>query len=164
MKVNKLTIDQVIEKLELEPLEPEGGYFRRTYVSKKNLTNPPRPAMTCIYYLITKDNFSAFHRIGSDEIYHFYAGDQVQLFLINKHGTLEVVELGNELTNAFPQWIVEKEVWQACRIKKGEDRGWSLLGTTVSPGFDFKDFEIGKKLELSKKFPSLVEIIESLTR
>lgn len=155
---------KVIAALDLEPLLPEGGFFKRTYASpEKTGENLDRPLMTCIYYLITSEDFSAFHRLKSDEIYHFYAGDKVELHLLKENGTHCSVLLGHDFKDCTPQAVVQAGVWQACRIQGGQKNSWALMGTTVAPGFDLADFELGNKESLIIFFPKHTRLISELT-
>jgi len=101
---------------------------------------------------VTPDSFAALHRVKSDEIFHFYKGSTVEMIQIDQNGKLTKHLIGNDILNGeSPQVLVPKGVWQALRVKKGGD--WSLMGTTVAPGFEFEDFEVGNRNELVKQFP-----------
>lgn len=160
--------EDIVKKLKLEPLEPEGGYFRRTYESEEFVQGAQggeRHLLTTIYYLLTKSNFSSFHRLPHVEIFHFYTGARVQFSFISPAGEWENVVMGpNVLSGEVPQLIVPPNVWQAAQILPAESGDWALLGTTVSPGFDFADFELGKRDGLCREFPSYSEEIRKLTR
>ncbi|MGE0173672.1 MAG: cupin domain-containing protein [Oligoflexales bacterium] len=150
-------IEDVIEKLNLVPLPEEGGFYNETYRSSLifKTANGDRCSKTAIYYLLSPTDFSALHRVKHDEIFHFYAGDPVAMLMIDQTGEAKQVSLGNDiLSDEFPQMIVPAGVWQGCRIKSPQI-GWSLLGTTVSPGFEFIDFELGNRSEIIKAFPHL---------
>lgn len=157
-------VAQLIDQLQLVP-HPEGGYFRETYRSSVVFETPSgkRNSSTAIYFLLLKGNFSAFHRITSDEVWHFYAGDPISVFVIHQHGTLEEIRLGNGFTNGeVPQYVVPAGAWFASKVADGGFSG--LVGCTVSPGFDFVDFEMASEVELMKQFPQHSEIISELTR
>ncbi len=166
------TAKEVIQKLDLKPLPEEGGYYRETYRSEKidapaRLlgidTDEPRVMSTAIYYLIIPESFSALHRIKSEEIFHFYAGDPVEMIQINKQGVLSRCVLGADIFKGeVPQVVVPRGDWQALRLPKGS--AWSLMGTTVSPGFEFADFEVGDREQLLKDFPAHREEIMRFTR
>src|SRR4029079_3590727 len=95
---------------------------------------------TCIYYLLTPDTFSAIHRVKSDEIFHFYAGDAIEMLQLWPGGETNVVTIHNDLAASVePQIIVPAGVWQGCRLVPGGQ--WALMGCTVAPGFDYTDFE-----------------------
>ncbi|HTY09169.1 MAG TPA: cupin domain-containing protein, partial [Candidatus Edwardsbacteria bacterium] len=119
--------------LNLKPLELEGGYFSETYRSRTRIPadrRGQRPCSTAIYYLLTPDTFSALHRLRSDEVFHFYAGDPVEMLLLRPGGQSEVLVLGNDLARRRrPQVIVPRGVWQGARLARGGQ--WALLGTTV---------------------------------
>ena len=143
-------VDKIIRELDLKP-HPEGGYFRETY--RSTLVIDPwnaedsaqkRNCSTCIYFLLTSNMFSAFHRIKQDEIWHFYQGSPLRLHMISPEGEYSTVSVGNNLDNGqTPQFVVPKEYWFAGEtIDKG---GYSLTGCTVSPGFDFQDFELADR-------------------
>jgi predicted cupin superfamily sugar epimerase len=159
---------QVIELMKLEPLQGEGGYFRRTYCSTQTAEyrNQVKPIVSAIYYLITPDDFSALHILKRDEIFHFYAGDSIEFVKI-VNGKAETIAFGNDILNGdTPQVIVEGGVWQALRIseKSKTKHGWALVGTTVSPAFEYDDFTIGIRSELTNEFPHLSAVINRFTR
>ena len=120
-----------------------------------------RSVATAIYYLLTDDSFSAFHCISSDEIFHFYCGDPVEMYTISPEGTLRRSVLGANLNAEMnPQIIVPAGIWQAARLSTGGT--YALLGTTVSPGFDFADYQHGKRDHLLSHFPQHAAIISEL--
>ncbi|HVJ64040.1 MAG TPA: cupin domain-containing protein [Bdellovibrionota bacterium] len=158
----------VIELMQLEPLPGEGGYVRRTYESKQKVPyqNEPHPVVSAIYYLITADNFSAFHLLERDEIFHFYAGDAIDFVQI-KNDQAETVVFGNDIAGGeVPQIVVEGGTWQALRIspRAKTQHGWALVGTTVSPAFVPADHAIADRDALLRKFPALAKTIERFTR
>lgn len=169
------TAREIIERLQLVPLTIEGGYFRETYRAPLTLpagTLPTeyageRTASTCIYYLLTPEAFSAIHRVRSDEIFHFYAGDPVEMLQLwpsedASRGETKVVTIHNELaTGHEPQVVVPAGVWQGCRLMPGGE--WALLGCTVAPGFDYADFELGRRSELIAAYPQFEKLITALT-
>lgn len=153
-----------IEKLNLEP-HPEGGFFRETYRSKSTTqtTEGARSHSTAIYFLLEKGNFSAFHRIKSDELWHFYAGDSLSIYVLHKTGKLEVIHLGADASqNQLPQAVVPADTWFASRV--AGNGTYSLVGCTVAPGFDFADFELAEREKLQRAFPAHAETIAALTR
>ncbi len=159
---------QVIELMKLEPLQGEGGFFRRTYCSAQiaEYRNAIKPIVSAIYYLITPEDFSALHLLQRDEIFHFYAGDSIEFIKI-KDGKLETVAFGNDIQNGdLPQVVVEGGVWQGLRIseKSKIKNGWALVGTTVSPAFEYDDFLVGDRSQLKEEFPHLAAIIKRFTR
>jgi len=150
--MKQMSAQNVIQALKLEPLNQEGGYFRRTYESKAQAAS--RALASAIYYLITKDDYSALHRVGVDEIFHFYCGDAVQLFQIDPAGKPQTTILGNKLeAGQLPQLLVPAGCWQGLRLVEGGD--WALLGTTCHPGFVYSDFEIGERSKVLAQHPHL---------
>ncbi|MCB2208971.1 MAG: cupin domain-containing protein [Bacteroidetes bacterium] len=163
------SIDKIISALELEP-HPEGGYFKETYrslgeIKKENLGldyKGKRNYSTCIYFLITSDNFSAFHRIKQDEIWHFYDGSPIRLHIISESGIHTDHVIGCDLDKGeTPQYIVPGGCWFGAEVII--KNAYSLVGCTVSPGFSFEDFEIKTRKELISLFPVHEEIISKLT-
>lgn len=161
----------VINLLDLVPLPEEGGYYRETYRSEETVDRSalhPRYSSdksysTAIYYLLPADDISAMHRIKSEEIFHFYAGDPAEMLLIYPDGSHTLITLGNNLeVGEVPQVIVPKGVWQGCRVKRGGE--WTLMGTTVAPAFDFEDFELGSRGDLIALYPQCEELIREYTR
>jgi predicted cupin superfamily sugar epimerase len=168
-----LTAEKLIELLDLKPLPMEGGFFRETYRAEETFSPAQLPARypsarsfsTAIYYLLTSAPgcFSALHRVASDEVFHFYVGDAVEMLLLNPEGTWQRVELGNDLLRGErPQLVVPRGVWQGARVAAGGS--FALLGTTVAPGFDAEDFELGAREELLRRYPQAAELIAALTR
>jgi predicted cupin superfamily sugar epimerase len=159
-----------IEKLGLEQ-HPEGGYFRQTY--KAGLVVPKsalpegftgaRAASTAIYFLLEGRNFSAFHRLRSDEVWHFYAGDPLVVHGIEPEGKYFSIQLGHDFeAGEVLQAVVPAECWFASHV--ADWKSFSLVGCTVAPGFDFGDFEMGRREELAARYPRHREVIERLTR
>jgi predicted cupin superfamily sugar epimerase len=165
-----ITADELIERLGLQQ-HPEGGYFRETYRSDEMIEKDALPKRyagnrkygTAIYYLLTKDAFSTIHRIKTDEIYHFYLGDPVELVQLLPDGSGRVTMLGNDIASgAHVQTVVSRGTWHGARLAEGGK--YALLGTTVSPGFEFADFEIGHRTDLVRSYPSFRDCIIALTR
>lgn len=155
-----------VDRLNLEP-HPEGGYFKETYRSSAAVSFDGFPSgrniSTGIYFLLTTDNFSAFHRIKSDEMWHFYAGDPLCIHVIHENGKLQEIHLGLDLDNGeIPQAVVPANCWFASEVKDGGIYG--LVGCTVAPGFDFEDFEMAERSELIQQFPQHSERILAFTR
>ncbi|MEJ1960332.1 MAG: cupin domain-containing protein [Gammaproteobacteria bacterium] len=160
-----LSADQVINALGLTP-HPEGGFFRETYRANASVNAPftsvPRAASTAIYFLLRSGDYSAFHSVRSDEVWHHYLGATLELHTIDAAGEYERIELGPNLLNGeVPQWVVPANHLQGARII-GD--GFGLFGCTVAPGFDFADFNIPPRAELVTRFPALADLIESFTR
>lgn len=158
------SVEYWVKYLNLLP-HPEGGFYKETYRSESILepfdVGKKRNLSTGIYFLITKGNFSAFHRIKSDEMWHFYAGSPLSVHIIDQQGKFYTLNIGNTgEKDQTPQAIVPAGAWFAS-----ESCGdYSLVGCTVSPGFDFEDFELAKSSELCKLFPNESSIIQRLTR
>jgi predicted cupin superfamily sugar epimerase len=155
----------LIRLLQLLP-HPEGGYYRETYRSESSIdvNGKKRNYCTGIYFLLEKDNFSALHRIKSDELWHFYAGDPLEIIEINPSGNLTITTLGEKDQVNF-QYCVKAGNWFGSRVKSGGPAvAGSLVGCTVSPGFDFEDFEMASAQKLISEFPQHSQIIKSLTR
>jgi predicted cupin superfamily sugar epimerase len=166
-----LTAERIRTLLKLEPHPIEGGYFVQTYRCELPIPKVSLPASypadrtmsTAIYYLLTPDTFSAMHSLPGDEIFHFYLGDPVEMLQLNPDGTGEVVVLGQDLASGMRlQHVVLGGIWQGSRLRAGGE--YALLGTTMSPGFDYDDYETGDRQQLSAEYPEFSERIASLTR
>jgi len=165
-----LTVEQIRDILKLQPLPVEGGYFAETYRSKDTIPNGApgaypnhRPLSTAIYYMLAPDTFSALHRLSGDEIFHFYLGDPVEMLLLKPDGTGQAVLLGPDISAGMRlQHTVAGGTWQGSRLIPGGE--FALLGTTMAPGFDPADFEIGDRQELSAAYPPYAPLIALLTR
>lgn len=163
-------INQIIKSLDLEP-HPEGGFYKETYRSE-GVMNPQdsglemegnRNFSTSIYFLLVAGNFSAFHRIKQDEIWHFYDGDPIDLHVINPKGEYTKVKIGRNFANGeVPQYVVQAGDWFASEVS--QNGNYSLAGCTVSPGFDFRDFELANAQQLTAVYPVYLEVISRLTR
>lgn len=158
---NMVTAKEVIKQLNLKPLNDEGGYFRQTFKSERSNVSPTvygtnpdvaRAFSTAIYFLVVPNSFSALHRIPSDEVFHFYGGDPVEMIQIDQNGNISHFILGGDIFNGqTPQIVVPRGVWQGSRLIKGG--AWALMGTTVAPGFEFIDLEVADRETLLKEFP-----------
>ena len=160
-----MTAEEIKSLLHLEPHPIEGGSFRRTYTSPGNVDLPrgERPQGTAIYYLLEPGTFSEMHVLDSDEIFHFYLGDPVEMLQLHPSGGSAVFTLGQGLeAGQHVQLVVPAGVWQGTRlIGNGQV---ALLGCTVTPGFDFADYRGGTYAELSEKWPAQADRIRALTR
>ena len=157
--------------LGLQPLAREGGFYAEAYRSRETLAATCLPDRysgercfgTAIYFLLTPETFSALHRLKSDEIYHFYMGDPVETLALRADGSGEVLALGSDLYGgARPQAVIPAGAWQGSRLRAGGK--FALLGTTVAPGFEFSDFELGSREFLLAKYPDFSGMIRELTR
>jgi hypothetical protein len=143
-----MTAEDVKNLLGLRPHPREGGWYVRTYEAAETVAAgafgdgrypSARRTGTAIYYLLEPDTFSEMHRLKSDEVFHFYAGDAVEMLQLMADGTGAVVVIGNDLLRGQrPQVVVERGVWQGSRLVEGGR--WALLGCTVSPGFEFEEY------------------------
>jgi len=159
-----------VRTIELIP-HPEGGYFRETYRSPVTLELQALPAgyegsrsvSTAIYFLLKKGQFSALHRLRSDELWHFHAGGPLKVVVIDECGTGKEVLLGScpENGESF-QAVVPAGCWFGALPVEGAS--YSLVSCTVAPGFDFRDFELGDRDDLLERYPEHRKIIEQLTR
>ena len=160
---------EIIEFFDLEK-HPEGGYFKEIYRSKgvilvKDLPDyfvGNRNYCTSIYFLLTSDSFSAFHKINQDEIWHFYKGSNIKLHIISPEGNYDVILIGNDfLKGEIPQFTVPANYYFAAEVV--ENNSYSFVGCTVAPGFDFRDFTLPTYQTLSQIFPHLKDTIKKLT-
>lgn len=166
-----MTADELKAMLDLKPLPGEGGFFKEIFRAPEMLAKSSLPqryederaTMTSIFYMLDTSTFSAFHRLKSDEIYHFYLGDPVVLSLIDQSGKLTEVTLGKDIASGHQlHYVVPKLVWQGSRLAPGGD--FALMGCTVAPGFEFADYEHGDRRVLLGDHPLHEEIIVALTR
>ena len=156
-----------IQKLQLEK-HPEGGYFKEIYRSGEMFfidapqKNTKRNVSTSIYFLLEGTQISKFHRLKSDELWHFYDGSAVKVYLIDETGKLTELRLGkkNESGELF-QAVIKKNIWFAAEVVN--KKSFALIGCTVSPGFDFSDFELAKRNYLTLHFPSHKDLILRFT-
>lgn len=162
-------IQDIINHLGLQP-HPEGGFFKEVYRSEGNIPQHSlspeyagdRNYATSIYFLLTSETFSAFHRIRQDEIWHFYKGTPIKLHTINSEGIHAEHSIGNSiLNNQQPQLVVKGGDWFAAEII--DQNSYALVGCTVAPGFSFEDFELPKRAELIERFPQHEALITRLT-
>ena len=154
----------------LQP-HPEGGYYKQTYRSEVLIDSGAlpdsfsgqRPISTAIYFLLPGGSFAAFHRIKSDELWHFYSGVSLHIHVIHQDGFYEILKLGANIEEGQShQHKVPANVWFASEPSTKE--GFSFVGCTVSPGFDFNDFELATSDQLIAEYPHLEEIVSRLCR
>lgn len=160
-----MTADEIKKRLGLEPHPVEGGFFRRTYTAPGavELARGVRAASTAIYYLLEPGTFSEMHLLESDEMFHFYLGDPVEMLQLFPDGNSVVLTLGQNLeVGQHVQLVVPAGVWQGTRLI-GEGK-MALLGCTVTPGFDFVDYRNASAEELIARWPAEAERIKGLTR
>jgi hypothetical protein len=160
-----MTAEEIKSLLKLQPHPVEGGWFRRTYTSPVSvaLLRGVRPYGSAIYYLLEAGVFSEMHGLASDETFHFYLGDPVEMLQLHPNGSSAVLTLGPGLAaGQHVQLTVPAGVWQGTRLVEGGKV--ALLGCTVTPGFDFADYRSGKYQELAQQWPLHAARIKALTR
>ncbi len=164
------TAEYWIKKLNLQK-HPEGGYFNEVYRSDEEIKSEHLPKRysgarnhsTSIYFLLTGDAFSAFHRIKSDETWHFYEGSAVIVHMINEAGKYTTVKIGsNPEEDEVFQYTIPHGVWFAAEVNKPDS--YTLVGCTVAPGFHYDDFELANRDELTKLFPGCEDVIRKFIR
>jgi uncharacterized protein len=166
--MNRHTAESWIEHLGLTP-HPEGGYYIETYRSDEEIPSgvladrsDSRALSTCIYYLLRSGDVSHFHRLKSDEIWHFYDGSSAVIYFINSLGERSSVKIGLDLEQGDrPQLLIPKGTWFAAEVDASNS--FILVGCTVAPGFDFQDFELADRSGLLSQYPQHRELIEHLT-
>ena len=165
-----LNAAQLIQQYNLQS-HPEGGWFKETYKCHEYIPASALPKRfgsnrafsTAIYFLLEQGNFSAFHRIKSDECWHFYAGDPLRVYVLQPNGHLDIIDLGNDIFHGQQfQYIVPANCWFASRPLPGSS--FCFVGCTVAPGFDFADFEMADAASLIAKYPQYQNIIKELCR
>ncbi len=171
-----MNVAALIELLALTP-HPEGGFFRETFRASERVQRGDgrtqgqghtRTAGTAIYFLLPHGTFSAWHRVGSDETWHHYDGAPLEIHTIDADGVHAVVSLGRDFSRGErPQHVVPAGVFQAARLLASADakgESYALCGCTVSPGFEFEDFEMPGRAEMRLLYPALGAVIDALTR
>ena len=167
-----MTADQIRRKLGLRPHPREGGWFVETWRAQETIPAAKLPerygraaeraAGTAIYCLLEPGNFSEIHRLRSDEVFHFYLGNPVEMLQLWPDGSGRRVVLGTDIAaGMLPQTVVSQGVWQGSRLVEGGK--FALLGCTVSPGFDYADYESGTRAELLAEWREWGDLIEALT-
>lgn len=165
-----MTVDYFIKHLQLQP-HPEGGFFKENYRSEGVISSGCLPAgfsgdrnySTAIYFLLRQGDYSAFHRIASDECWHFYEGGTLLVHVINKDGKYSCIRLGRKIDEGEVfQFVVPANCWFASEPAPGTE--FTLVGCTVAPGFDFADFEMAEAKNLSNLFPQHQPIVQRLCR
>ncbi len=165
-----LSAKELVKHFDMLP-HPEGGYYKETYRSDELIARNALPQRfvgnrsfsTAICFLLEKGNFSGFHKIQSDECWHFYAGQSLFIYVLHSNGALEIIKLGNNILNdEVFQAVVPAGCWFASEPAPNSE--FSFVGCTVAPGFDFADFELAKAEELVKEFPKYEILIKRLCR
>lgn len=165
-----MQVQELIEHFELLP-HPEGGYYKETYRSDEFISKDALPERfsgdrsfcTAIYFLLEQGDYSAFHRIKSDECWHFYAGDSLIVHVITTDGNYYTIRLGNNIAaGEVFQAVVPAGAWFAS--EPAANSKFCFVGCTVAPGFDFNDFEMADKKMLSDLYPEKADLIKRLCR
>lgn len=163
-------IQELVEKLGLSP-HPEGGFYKETYRSKEEIPKKAlypgfsgdRSYATAIYFLLTAGNFSAWHKINSDEGWHFYEGDGLRVHMLSPKGEYSYFDLGLDLASGQqPQFYVPRGYYFASEVLDGG--AYALVGCTVAPGFDFSEFELPSRANMLDLYPKHAQVIKALTR
>ncbi len=168
-----LTAEEIIQHLKLQPLPIEGGLYRQTYVASEEIAAGALPSRygrakslcTAIYYLLTDQpqSFSALHRLPTDELYHFYLGDPVEMLLLHPEGRSEWIVLGQDLlAGQHVQYVVPAGVWMGSRVSEGGK--FALMGTTMAPGYDDLDYEGANAEKLESQYPDRAALVRQLSR
>ena len=170
ISLQMLSANDLVAYFKMLP-HPEGGYYIETYRSEELIAHNTLPQRfigdrnfsTAIYFLLEKTNFSGFHKIQSDECWHFYAGQTLQVYVLHHDGNLQIIKLGSDIINGEVfQAVVPATCWFAS--EPAPDTDFSFVGCTVAPGFDFADFELAKAIDLIKQFPQHETLIKRLSR
>ena len=157
-----MTATQIIAKYDLQPLPGEGGFFRRFYTHPRKLEGSVSRLASAIFFLITKDSFSAMHRLPSDELFHFYEGHPAQMLQLDPAGDGRIFQLGTEHERAV---MVPGGVWQGMRFADdAPEDAFALFGVSVHPEFRDEEFELGRRETLCAAYPDWRREIERLTR
>ena len=168
---NENKIQALINHYNLLP-HPEGGFYRQTYVAEDSIPSVAlperfdgnRPFSTAIYFLLPHGSFSAFHRIKSDEVWHFYEGCALNIHVIHPNGDYACLKLGRNMNNGESyQLVVPANAWFASE-PVGDAGSFALVGCTVAPGFDFADFELADAEKLVEQYPNQAQLIRRLSR
>lgn len=168
-----LTAKEIIEYFDLKPLPLEGGHFMQWYRSDERIAKAALPERyisdkffgTAILYLLNSDpaSFSALHKLPTDELFHFYLGDPIEMLLLFPDGSSEKITLGQDLLGGQKvQFMAPRGVWQGSRLIKGGV--FALIGTTMAPGFDYSDLVLGNREALIKSYPERGDLIRALSR
>ncbi|MBG0854091.1 cupin domain-containing protein [Streptomyces spinoverrucosus] len=156
-----MTPEDLVAHYAMEPIPREGGLFRQTWAGPDRPDG--RPEGTAIVALLRQDDYSALHRLPTDEVWHFYLGDPLQLLLLDPDGTSRTVVLGPDvLGGQYPQFTVEAGTWMGGRVVEGGS--WTFFGCTMAPGFTFEGYEHGDADELTARYPDRADRIVELCR
>jgi hypothetical protein len=171
-RADEPTAQQLIDRLEMQVIPGEGAWFAPTYASSESIegqaashVSGSHHAYSAIYALETPSHFSALHRLATDEMWHFYGGVPIEMLLLFPDGHGETVVVGPDvLAGQRPQFLVPRGVWQGSRPIATSDSSYSFFGTTLTPGFEYSDYEQGYRDDLQGRYPAFSDKIASLTR
>jgi len=166
------TAQQLIDHLKMQLIPSEGAWFAPTYVSSEAIAGEAvshvsgmHHAYSAIYALETRRDFSALHRLATDELWHFYGGSAIEMLLLYPDGHGETVVIGADvLGGQRPQFLVPRGVWQGSRPVGSNEGSYSFFGTTLTPGFEYSDYEQGYRDELQSLYPAFAQMIAAFTR
>lgn len=154
-------IENIIRELDLQP-HPEGGFYRETYRSEGTVKQGKRNLMTGIYFLLTSEHISHFHRIQSDELWFHHAGSPLIVHTLDADGHHQHM-VGSDFTKGYlPQFLVPKHTIFGSSVLEADS--YALVSCVVAPGFDFADFELFSQADLLALFPAEAEIIGKMSR
>ena len=170
-----LSAEEIVERFNLEPLDQEGGYFRQMWRSSVRVENKKlegnyselgdHPLGTLIHFLITKDTFSALHRLPTEEHWMYHLGDSCEQLLLNQDGTSEYRRIGADISHGDSVFVTTpKNSWQGTKLIQGGLCGYMFGSCVMVPGFEWADFELGNRATLEKLYPSRKNEIHMLTR
>jgi predicted cupin superfamily sugar epimerase len=162
----------LIAHLRMQRIPHEGAWFVPTHRSAETIAGEaaahvtgPHRAYSAIYGVVTRDDFSALHRLASDELWHFYGGDPLEMLLLYPDGRGETVVLGPDLlAGQHPQFLVPRGVWQGTRPRGTGPEAYAFFGATLAPGFEYSDYEPGDRADLQARYPAWADAIARLTR
>jgi predicted cupin superfamily sugar epimerase/mannose-6-phosphate isomerase-like protein (cupin superfamily) len=165
---------QLIDHYHMQRIPQEGAWFSLSYSSEDQIDGVALPSRyagrthvtgNAIVMVATRSDFSAMHRLQSDEVWHFYGGSPLEMLLLYPDGHGRKLTIGpNFLAGDFQQFTVPHGVWQGSAPRGSADGAYSFAGTQLSPGFDYADFEIGYRDELQREYPAFADDIGRLTR
>lgn len=158
-----VSANAIIEKLKLQPLTVEGGFFYETYRSAVMLPDGKHSSGTCIYYLMHDRNFSSWHKVSGDEIWLYHAGvPAIQLLLFPDGSWTERIIGPDIIEGQIPQSLIPAGTWQAATLLSRKTDDWGLFGAAVFPSFEYADFTVGNGAELAEMYPSAAGRMKTL--
>ena len=167
-----MTADQIINALDMKPLPVEGGYYAVTHIADEQLAAEALPTRYkssrklsgAIYYLVTVEQFSALHKLPTDEIYYYHYGDPLEMLFLGPDGQSKRIILGMQLESGQrPQYLAPLNWWQGSRPLPGQPHRFTLLSTSMAPAYDESDVVFGDREELISQYPAYIDLITVLT-